>query len=174
MSHLREGVFLGRFGTYSIARKDSVHWDLIDADWGGGGQYAGMPGRISRNLYRQGFAEMGWDILKRHMRYIDFFPYLPQNPRTDTPEQDRSSMPVEIASGAGMEAIIFGTFGIAINDDVLTIKPNTHEDMGVATLRNFKFRGRSYDIRINEKEFSVFRDGIHISTRPFGESVEFK
>jgi hypothetical protein len=174
VSHLREGEFLGKFGLYSIARRDSVHWDLIDSDWGGGGQYAGMPGRISRNLYRAGFAEMGWDILRRHMGYIDYFPYLPQNPRTDVPEQDRSSMPVEISAGAGMEAIIFGTFGININGDVLTIKPDYHEDLGISILRDFKFRGKSYNIQVNNRSFSVFRDGIEITTKPFGESVVFR
>jgi hypothetical protein len=171
VSHLREGVFLGKFGIYSIARQDTVHWDLIDSDWGGGGQYAGMPGRISRNLYRQGFPEMGWDMLKRHMGYIDYFPYLPQNPRTDSPEQDRSSMPVEISAGAGMEAIIFGTFGINIEKEVLTIQPNTHEELGMTTLRDFRFRGKSYTIQINKRNFSVFQDGLHLSTKPFGESV---
>ncbi|MEI6047401.1 MAG: hypothetical protein WCS03_00755 [Bacteroidota bacterium] len=171
VSHLREGVFLGKFGVYSIARKDSIHWDLIDSDWGGGGQYAGMPGRISRNLYKQGFAEMGWDILKRHIRYIDYFPYLPQNPKTDSPVQDRSSMPVEISAGAGMEAIIFGTFGINIGKDKLTITPNTHEELDVTTLRDFKYKGRSYNIQINKGNFSVFQDGKLIAIRPFGESV---
>jgi hypothetical protein len=171
VSHLREGEFLGRYGVYSIARKDSVHWDIIDSDWGGGGQYAGMPGRISRNLYRQGFAEMGWNILERHMRYIEFFPYLPQNPRTDAPLQDRSSMPVEISAGAGMEAIIFGTFGISINKDVLIIKPNTHEDMGVTTLRDFKFKGKSFTIQINNRNFLIYQDGKLIADKPIGESV---
>jgi len=171
VSHLREGVFLGKFGVYSIARKDSVHWDLIDSDWGGGGQYAGMPGRISRNLYKQGFAELGWEVLKRNIRYIDYFPYLPQNPKTDTPEQDRSSMPLEISAGAGMEAIIFGTFGIKIENDVLTIQPNTHEELGVTTLRDFKFRGKTYNIQINIRNFSVFQDGKLIAIKPFGESV---
>lgn len=171
VSHLREGVFLGKFGVYSIARIDSIHWDLIDADWGGGGQYAGMPGRISRNLYKQGFAELGWDILKRNIGYIDYFPYFPQNPKTDNPEQDRSSMPLEISAGAGMEAIIFGTFGINIEKEVLTIKPNTHEELGETTLRDFKFRGKSYNIQINKRNFSVFQDGNHLATKPFGESV---
>ncbi len=171
VSHLREGEFLGKFGIYSIARKDSVHWDLIDSDWGGGGQYAGMPGRISRNLYRQGFAEMGWDILKRNMRYIEYFPYLPQNPRTDAPIQDRSSMPVEISAGAGMEAVIFGTFGITIEKDVLTIKPNTQEELGESVLRDFKFRGKSYEIQIGKRVFSVHQDGTMIASKPFGESV---
>ena len=173
VSHLKEGVFLGKFGIYSIARNDSVHWDMIDSDWGGGGQYAGMPGRISRNLYKQGFAEMGWDILRRNMRYIDFFPYLPQNPRTDAPIQDRSSMPVEISAGAGMEAIIFGTFGITIDKDVLTVKPNMHEELGESILRDFKFRGKSYNIQIGKRSFSVFKEGRLIATKPFGESVLF-
>ena len=171
VSHLREGEFLGKYGIYSIARKDSVHWDLIDADWGGGGQYAGMPGRISRNLYKQGFPELGWEILKRNMGYIEFFPYLPQNPRTDAPIQDRSSMPLEISAGAGMEAIIFGTFGITIDKERLTIKPNTHEELGISTLRDFKFRGKSYSIQIDKRTFSVFRDGKAIATKQFGESV---
>ena len=173
VSHLKEGVFLGKYGIYSIARKDSVHWDLIDADWGGGGQYAGMPGRISRNLYRQGFAEMGWEILRRNIGYIDFFPYLPQNPRTDVPIQDRSSMPLEISAGSGMEAIIFGTFGISMDKNVLTIKPNTHEDLGASTLRDFRVRGKSYTIQIDNRNFSVYQDGQLIATKPFGESVVF-
>lgn len=171
VSHLREGVFLGKFGVYSIARKDSIHWDLIDSDWGGGGQYAGMPGRISRNLYKQGFPELAWDILKRHMRYIDYFPYLPQNPRTDAPIQDRSSMPVEISAGAGMEAIIFGTFGISIDKNGLTIKPNTHEESGITTLRDFKYKGKSVLIELKERNFLVYQDGKLIAAKPFGESV---
>ena len=174
VGHLREGEFLGKYGLYSIARQDSVHWDLIDADWGGGGQYAGMPGRISRNLYRQGFALMGWDILRRHMGYIDYFPYLPQNPKTDVPEQDRSSMPVEISAGAGMEAIIFGTFGINIEKTILSIKPGYNADLDITTLRDFKYRGKSYNIQLCKNDFSVFRDGLLICTKPYGESVEFK
>ena len=114
---------------------------------------------------------MGWDILKRHMGYIDYFPYLPQNPRTDVPEQDRSSMPVEIAAGAGMEAIIFGTFGINIDKDILIIRPNYSEEMGVTTLRDFKFKGKTYDIQIGKRNFSVFQDGRNIGIKKYGEAV---
>lgn len=171
VSHLQEGEFLGKFGVYSIARRDSVHWDLIDSDWGGGGQYAGMPGRISRNLYRKGFAGKGWDVLKRNIRYVDYFPYLPQNPRIDTPEQDRSSMPVQIAAGAGLEAIIFGTFGVRMDGDKLVFKPFNHEDIGEATLRNFNFKGRIFSIQLSRKTFSVFEDGSLIATKFYGQSV---
>jgi len=174
LSHLREGVFLGKFGTYSQARRDSVHWDLLDADFGGGGQYAGMCGKISENVYKYGFPELGWNILSRHMGYIDYFPYLPQNPRTDTPENDRFSMPVELASGAGMEAIIFGTFGITIDNNRLFISPNTHRELGNTILRDFKFRGKTYDIQIREREFSVYCNGKHMTTRRYGEKVVFE
>lgn len=171
VSHLQEGEFLGKYGVYSIARRDSVHWDLIDSDWGGGGQYAGMPGRIARNLYQNGFAGKGWDVLQRNIRYIDHFPYLPQNPRIDVAEQDRSSMPVQIAAGAGLEAIVFGTFGILMEDGKLTITPYNHEDIGEALLSDIKWKGRSFDVHLKEKTFDVLENGHLIETRFYGESV---
>lgn len=171
VSHLQEGEFLGKYGVYSIARRDSVHWDLIDSDWGGGGQYAGMPGRISRNLYRKGFAGKGWDVLKRNIRYVDHFPYLPQNPRIDTPEQDRSSMPLEISAGAGMEAIIFGTFGVKMEENKLTIKPFNHEDIGEATLTNIHYKDRIFGIQLTRKTFSVYEGDKLIVTEFYGNEV---
>jgi hypothetical protein len=169
--HLQEGEFLGKFGLYSIARRDTVHWDLIDADWGGGGQYAGMPGRISRYLYQRGFAGKGWDILKRHIRYMDYFPYLPQNPWTDSPHQDLSSMSLEISAGAGMEAIIFGTFGVQMEDDKLRIKPFNHEDIGEATLKNLKYKGRIFGIELKRKTFSVYEGETLIASSFYGEEI---
>ena len=171
VSHIQEGEFLGKYGVYSIARRDTVHWDLIDSDWGGGGQYAGMPGRISRNLYKRGFAGKGWDILKRHIRYVDHFPYLPHNPRIDTPEQDRSSMPLQISAGAGWEAIVFGTFGVKIEKDKLTIKPFNHEDIGEATLKDIVWKGRRFAVKLTRKTFSVYEDEKLIATRFYGEEV---
>jgi len=174
VGHLQEGEFLGKYGLYSIARRDSVHWDLIDSDWGGGGQYAGMPGRISRYLYQKGFAGKGWDLLRRHIRYMDYFPYLPQNPYTDRPEQDRSSMPLEISAGAGIEAIIFGTFGVKIEESKLTIKPFNHEDIGEAYLRDIKYNGKCYDILMEKKFFTVYEDSIKIAQKFYGESLTIK
>lgn len=174
VSHIQDGVFLGKYGVYSIARKDSVHWDLIDADWGGGGQYAGMAGRLARYLYKQGFAGIAWDILRRHMRYIDYFPYLPQNPLTDRPEQDRSSQPVEIASGAGMEAIIFGMFGLHPQKDKLIINPAYHEDLGESILRGYKYKDDRINIRLSNKQFSVFRNGHKVVSHFYGEPVILK
>jgi len=171
ISHLQEGEFLGKYGLYSISRRDSVHWDMIDSDWGGGGQYAGMPGRISRYLYQKGFPGKGWDLLKRHIRYIDHFPYLPQNPYTDRPEQDLSSMCLEIAAGAGMEAIIFGTFGVNINKDRLLIKPYNHEDIGEATLKDIPYKGKKYTIQLKRKAYYVFEGEQLIAKKFYGEHL---
>ncbi|TWO34672.1 hypothetical protein E1J38_002105 [Seonamhaeicola sediminis] len=170
VSHLQEGEFLGKYGVYSIARRDTVHWDLIDSDWGGGGQYAGMPGRISRNLYAKGFAGKGWDVLKRNIRYIEHFPYLPQNPRIDVAEQDRSSMPVQIAAGAGLEAIVFGTFGVNIQENSLSIKPYNHEDIGRALLEDVQWNNDSYSIQLERKTFSIYKNGQLETTKFYGET----
>ena len=130
-----------------------------------------MPGRISRNLYQKGFAGKGWDVLKRNIRYIDHFPYLPQNPRIDTAEQDRSSMPLQISAGAGMEAIVFGTFGVNMGEKELTIKPFNHEDIGEATLTDIRWKGRKFGIQLTRKTFSVYEGGKLIATKFYGEEV---
>jgi cellobiose phosphorylase len=83
-------------------------------------------------------------------------------------------MPVEIASGAGMEAIIFGTFGISMEKDKLTIEPKTNEDMGISTLRDFRFKGKLYNIRIDKTYFSVWLNDKKVAEKPFGESVVFE
>lgn len=168
VSHIKDNVFLGKFGFYSIAKKDTVHWDKIDGDWGGGGQYAGMPTRIARNLYNIGFSELGWDVLKRYARYVDYFPYFSQNPSTDKPIQERSSMPLQISAGSAAEALIFGTFGISINLNTISITPCYHEDMGKSTLKNFKWRGNVYDIELHEHVFLVYKNSNKVCELPYG------
>ncbi len=102
---------------------------------------------------------------------MDYFPYLPQNPWTDKPEQDLSSQSLEISAGAGMEAIIFGTFGVKMEEDKLTIKPFNHEDIGEATLKNIHYKGRVFGIQLMRKTFSVYEGEKLIATKFYGEKV---
>lgn len=172
ISQIKEGEFLGKFGMYSISKKDRIHWDLIDADWGGGGQYPGMPLQIALSLYRTGHAELGWNILKRFMDYIDYFPYIPQNPRTDRAEQDMSSMPLEVSSGAGIETILFGIFGLSPQvDGTLEISPSYHHEYGNAIMRDYRFRGHSYDVEMQYSSFKVHRDGKLLGEYPYGRNM---
>ena len=102
---------------------------------------------------------------------MDHFPYLPQNPWTDRPEQDLSSMSLEISAGAGMEAIIFGTFGVKMGPDNLTIQPFNHEDIGEATLRDIPYKGKKFSIHLARKTFSIYEGGKLIATKFYGEKV---
>ena len=102
---------------------------------------------------------------------MDHFPYLPQNPWTDKPEQDLSSMSLQIAAGAGMEAIIFGTFGVQMEENKLIIKPYNHEDIGESTLKDIHYKGRTFGVRLSRKTFSVYEGEKLIATRFYGESV---
>ncbi len=171
ISHLKDKVFLGKFGVYSIARNDLVHWDRIDGDWGGGGQYAGMPGRIARNLYRIGNPQLGWDILNRYAGYTEYFPYLSQNPSIDKPLQDRSSMPVQIAGGAAAEAILFGTFGISLDFDSISFAPVWHDGMKNASVRNFRWKGHVYDLILKGNVFEVYKDSALAGTDVYGNKI---
>lgn len=168
ISHIKDNVFLGKFGFYSIARTDSVHWDRIDGDWGGGGQYAGMPTRIARNLYKIGFSELGWKVLKRYARYVDYFPYFTQNPSTDKPHQERSSMPLEISAGSAAEALIFGTFGVNIDINSISINPCYHEDLGYSVLKDFRWRGSVYDVELHKRTFVVYKNGVKLFEALYG------
>ena len=173
-SHIREGVFLGKFGLYSVARNDTIHWDRIDADWGGGGQYCGMPFRVAKNMMKLGNTSGGWDLLNRVAGYTDYLPYLPQNPRTDKPFIDRQSMPIEISAGAGIEAILSGVFGISKSfDGILTIEPITYRDLGTAEMKGLQYRGHTYDVKMEEKTFSVWQDGALKATLPYGNRMKF-
>lgn len=172
ISHLREGEFLGKFGVYSIAKKDTLHWDRIDADWGGGGQYIGMPGRISRNLFEMGFATMGLDVLKRYAGYIDYFPYLSQNPAIDSPSQDQSSMPNEISGGAGFEAIVFGLMGVKPHDDgTIEFNPNYFAEVGNCRLTDYNFRGNKYSIIVTPTQYTVLKNGEVAAVKKYGEKT---
>ena len=83
-------------------------------------------------------------------------------------------MSLEISAGAGMEAIIFGTFGVSMEEDKLTIKPYNHEDIGEANLKDFKFKGRVFGIQLARKTFSVYEGDTLIATKFYGESVTIK
>ncbi len=175
ISHIREGVFLGRFGFYSLARTDRVHWDRIDADWGGGGQYAGMTPRIALNLYHSGHPALAWDVLQRYAGYVNHFPYLSQNPRTDRPLQDLSSMALEISAGAGIEAILFGIFGLRpMVDGALEIDPAYNPALGTAKLSDYRFRGHAYDVLLAPGGYEVWRDEATVAQQPYGTATRLE
>ena len=172
IEHIKDGEFLAPYGLYSISKRDTLHWDRIDADFGGGGQYVGMTLRIARNLFENGYSQEGFEILKRFSKYTDHFPYFTHNPWSDKMFQDQSSMALQISAGAGVEACIFGIFGIKPHENgSLDINPFYHADLGNSELFDFRFRGNSYDIILNSDCFSVKKNGIVFATNKYGNRV---
>jgi hypothetical protein len=58
-----------------------------------------------------------------------------------------------------------------MEEDKLTIKPYNHEDIGEATLKDIKYKGRVYGIQLLRKTFSVYEGETLIATKFYGESV---
>ena len=147
ISHLKEGEFLGPLGIYSISKADRVHWDLEDVDWGGGGQYTGEPLRLAESLYRLGHADLAWDILNRCTKWTEHFPYIPQEIFADYFRSPEVEMELEIDAASGVQAVIFGTFGLRPHlDGSLSVAPSYHHELGQARLMGYRFRGHSYDV----------------------------
>jgi len=175
VSHIKEGEFLGPFGMYAIAKQDTVHWDLMDSDWGGGGQYTGMPLRIAESLYRAGYAQLGWDVLSRCMKWTERYPYIPQDVFTDQIlDLEDEDMPLEIASGSAAQAVLFGIFGLrpAI-DGTLTISPSYHDALGESTMTGYTFHNHTYDLVLTESRYRVYRDGKLAAENPYSKATVF-
>jgi len=172
VSHLNDNEFLGPFSIFSISRQDQVHWDRVDADWGGGGAYTGTVMQLVRNLYKMEMGQQAWTILKRFAQFAEHFPYISQNYRADELFQDEASMPLAICAGSGVEAMIFGLFGFAPHSDgTLDIRPVYSYDLGQAELRDFQFREHRYDLAMNRYGFTVTRDGKPYGPYRHGQSV---
>ena len=80
-------------------------------------------------------------------------------------------MPLEISAGAGMEAIVFGTFGIKYEKESLVIQPSINEDIGVTTLSNIKFKGSVYAVKMDQKFYSVYKNGKKMKQQFYGEKT---
>lgn len=172
--HLHEGAFLGPHGMYSIARTDRRHWDLDDVDWGGGGQYTGMPLRTAESLWRMGHAARAWDILERCTTWARAFPYIPQEIYADrlaTPVVEQS---VCIAAGGGCQAVIFGLFGIHPQmDGALIVEPAGQPELVGAELTGYRHHGKAFDVTLGADGFSVRCDGQDAGRSPYGQALRY-
>ncbi len=171
---IKEGEFLGPYGMFSIARSDQAHWDREDCDFGGGGQYIGQPLRVAESLYRLGESEKAWDVLSRCVRWIERFPYFPQAMYTDDPilQPHQIDYPQEISAGSGVQAVVFGMFGLHPQaDGSLEVSPNYNSTLGDAKLSGYRFRDHTYDVSMTSKTFSVWRDGQKVGEQTYGHSI---
>lgn len=173
VEHIKDGGFLAPYGMWSISKTDTLHWDRVDADFGGGGQYVGMTLRIAKSLYKNGFSEKGFEILKRFSKYTEHFPYISGNPWSDKMFQNKVSLYLQISSGAGLEAIISGIFGVRPQTDgSIVFDPTYHSELGKnPSLTDFSFRGDTYDVMLNPYDFTVKKNGRVIAVKTYDDKL---
>ena len=83
-------------------------------------------------------------------------------------------MEIEIAPGAGIEAILFGVFGLRPQvDGSLEITPSYRPELGEAKLTGYRFRGSSYDVVMRTSGFEVFQNGKLAARQTFDKPVRF-
>lgn len=170
--HIRKGEFLAPYGLYSMSKKDSLHYDMVDDDFGGGGQYMGLTFRIVKDLFANNQPEKALDILERVAKYTDQFPYITGNPKSDRPFQNRVSLCLHIGGGGALEAIISGIFGLRPKENGdIEIDPYYSARLGNSELLDFKFRDNSYDVILKPTLFSVKKNGRLIATNKYGDKL---
>lgn len=169
ISHLRPGAFLGRFGVSSISLKDVLHYEVNDPDWSGAGAYVGTPPLLAQILWRQGWPEPAWDVLRRVLWLGQHFPYYPQEHFCDRPMAPHWKRANEIAGFAGCEALLTGMAGFVPRlDGSLWVNPRVPTG-GQVEIRGYPFVGRRVDIHTSPEECEVRLDGTIVFTgRPAG------
>ncbi|MBN2356840.1 hypothetical protein JXO59_12060 [candidate division KSB1 bacterium] len=146
VSHLHDGAFLGTFGVSSISAEDTIHYELNDPDWSGGGAYIGEGPILAQTLYEIGKPELAWDVLQHLFWMGQYLPYFPQECYCDKAAVVAHKRANEVSGLAGLQAIVFGMAGFEPKmDGSLWLNPHPPKT-GKVTLSGYPFQGRRIDL----------------------------
>ncbi len=160
LRHLVTDGFLGHYGLSSVARADTIHYELNDPDWSGGGAYCGEGPQLAQTLYEAGEADLAWDLLQRFFWMGRHYPYFPQESYADRPQSPPHKRANIISGLTGAEAILFGRFGLEPKlDGALDLHPQPPPGEHL-TLDGLLFRGHRIAITLESDRCSVTVDGL--------------
>jgi len=158
ISQLRDGAYLGKYGVSSISKTDSLHFEVVDTDWSGGGAYTGDGPQLAFMLYEKGYPEVAWDVLKRHFWMGENFIYYPQEHYCDRPMSPAYKRANVSAGLTGVETILFGLIGFQpqYNGD-LYIHPQLSE--GSVHVKDFVYKKQHFDVEASTTHLVVRKNG---------------
>ena len=158
IAHLREGAFLGDYGITSISKEDSIHYEVLDTDWSGGGAYTGDGPQLALIMYERNKPGLGWDILKRHFWMGKHLIYYPQEHFADKPMAPEHKRANIVSGLAGAEAILFGLTGFQPQyNGQLLINPHLPAH-GKIKIKGFIYRNHTFDAEISNEKMIIFRN----------------
>jgi hypothetical protein len=159
LNHLHDGAFLGKYGASSVSAEDTLHYEVIDTDWSGGGAYTGDGPQLALCMYELNHKELGWSILKRHFWMGDQLLYFPQEIYSDKPKEPEHKRANTFAGLTGAEAILFGFIGLQADyDGSLFINPQPVEK-GNVSIKGFGFKGQKIDVELSTVKMKVSKNG---------------
>lgn len=163
VAELRDGAYMGSHGISSISKVDSVHFEVVDTDWSGGGAYSGDSPQVAMTMYDKGYPEKGWDVLKRVFWMGQNLPYYPQEHFVDRPMVPTGKRANNAAGLTGAEAVLFGVLGFQPTySGELFIHPQLTE--GTINIRDFVFKGQRFDVEANTTHMTVKKNETVIYT----------
>ena len=126
--------------------------------------------------------ELGWQVVRRMVRWVEHFPYFPQTISGDSlmMQPHERNWFLQVSAGAGAQAIVNGMFGIRPScNGTIRFQPSFNKTMmsGDVTISNYKFRGEVFGLQLRDGEtsatFNVTRGAkVVLAGVPIGQAVE--
>jgi hypothetical protein len=169
--HVRDGVFLAKYGITSVSATDERHYEANDHDWSGAGSYMGEGPNLAQTMWEKGRPDLGWDILKRYFWMGEHLLYYPQEAFCDRPAVPANKRSNIVAGLAGVEAILFGLLGLRLTlDGAVTYHPACPVE-GTIEVKGLALHGRKIDLRVEPGRISARVDGKESVGKP-GQTLE--
>lgn len=159
LEQLEEGKFLFPYGVSSVSRADSIHYEVTDTDWGGGGAYSGDLPQLALDLYHENLPDKAWDVLQRQFWMGRQLPYFPQEHYCDRPGSPSFKRANVVAGLMGAAAILYGMAGLDPRlDGSLWIHPRSSIKEKVE-IKGFVHRKHVVDVELTASFCRIILDG---------------